>query len=284
MSSDIILIIVAIIAFVIAWKVLKPYFIKYDTTILFIGGLGSGKTLNSVNEAITLLKKVRMSWYLGKLKNDFLNLFRKKAKKVKYNVKKPCLYSNIPIVVKKPLFSKKIEYSVQLTKEHLTLKDRIIEHSVVLIDEMPLLVNQFNWNQEEVKNNLNEFIALFRHYVGGFLILNGQAESEIVKQVRVKLNVYYWCFNFRKFLCFYKVSLMQNRVSEETITLSSEFTEENTKNKYGILTKKYNSRCYAKRYLKVPYTDPNNWNSKDLTTNRIISFNKEVSILNEQDK
>lgn len=272
-----VLIIVAVIA--LGYWILKPYVIKYDTTLLFVGGLGSGKTLNSVKTAITLYKKNVLLWKWSRFKNKIKNLFRSKNKKIIFDIKKPKLYSNIPIKLSGPL-SKKEKYSEVLTKEHLTLKSRLVEYSVVLIDEAPLLVNQFNYNIDVVKNNLNEFIALFRHYVGGYLILNGQAESEIVKQIRVKLNVYYWCFDFRRFWKFYSCSVLQNRVSEQTITLSNEFLEENVKRKYGILTKRYNSRCYKHRYEVVPFKKSYTFNREDLTTNTIISFNKEVSTLN----
>ena len=280
-DTGILILILALVgvAFILYWW-LKPYFIKYDTTLLFVGGLGSGKTLNSVKTALTLYKKNVGFWKWCRFKNKFVNLFRKKDKKIEFTMKKPKLYSNIPIKLSGPL-SKKDKYSEVLTKEHLTLKSRLVEYSVVLIDETPLLVNQFNYNLEVVKNNLNEFIALFRHYVGGYLILNGQAESEIVKQIRVKLNVYYWCFDFRKFWKFYRCRVLQNRVSEETITLNNEFIEENTKKKYGILTKRYNSRCYRHRYDVVPFKKSYCFARKDLTTDTIISFNKEVSTLNQ---
>lgn len=267
------------IGFILFWW-LKPYFIKYDTTLLFVGGLGSGKTLNSVKTALTLYRKNVAFWKWCRFKNKFFNLFRKKDKKIEFTMKKPKLYSNIPIKLSGPL-SKKERYSEVLTREHLTLKSRLIEYSVVLIDETPLLVNQFNYNLDIVKNNLNEFIALFRHYVGGYLILNGQAESEIVKQIRVKLNVYYWCFDFRRWWKFYSCRVLQNRVSENSVSLTSEFVEENTKKKYGILTKRYNSRCYRHRYEVVPFKKSFTFTREDLTTDTIISFNKEVSTLNE---
>lgn len=145
----------------------KPYFEKHDTTLLFIGGLGSGKTLNSVNKALFLYRKTVYWWKIQKLKVRVKNLFRSKKNKMQFNIKKPLLYSNIPILIKSSLNPAKRVYSTVLTKEHLTLKSRLREFSIVLIDEAPLLVNQFNWSNEEVKNNLNEFIAMFRHYVGG---------------------------------------------------------------------------------------------------------------------
>ena len=272
---DILLIIICIVALYFIYKFAKPYFIRYDTTILYCGGLGSGKTLNSVKQALTLYKKQLMKYNFKNYFNKFKNLFRKKDKRVEFTEKVPLLYSNIPIKISNK------KQSVQLTKNHLILKTRINEGSVVFIDELPTLVNQFNWNLKEVKYNLNEFITFFRHYIGGYLVVNGQAESEIVKQVRVKLNSYYWCFDFKKFLCFYRVKVLHSLVSEYDISVSTDFIDEHCKKFYGILTKKYNSRAWRHRYDKLNYYDNKEFNSCDLTTNRILRFEDYKSNLDD---
>lgn len=251
-----------ILAFLL-YKLLKPFFIHYDTSILFTGGIGSGKSLNSVKLALKLLKKQRFKVNFKNLLKKLINLFIrfinlfKKSKKLTYKsliIYKPSLYSNMPILVDK---NKHIFCKV-LTKDILTLKDRIEENSVVLIDECSALVNQYNWNNAEVRYHLNEFIQFFRHYVGGYLILNAQAESEVVKQVRSKMNSYYWCFDFQKFLFFfYRVRMLHIQISENETSLSSEFVEDNTKRTYGILPRgRYNSRYLKNRYLNVPYQLP----------------------------
>ena len=254
------------------YKFFKPYFLKYDTTILFTGGLGSGKSLNSVKYSLTLLKKSRLKVAFKNFKIWFRNL-NKKKEKMSY-IDKPMLFSNIPIRIKNG------DYSMPLTKAILTLKVRIPEYSVVFIDEMPQLVNQFNWNVKEVKGQLNEFITYFRHYIGGYLIVNGQAESEIVKQVRAKLNSYFWCFDFQKFLFFfYRVRILHSQCTENEISINSDFIEDKTKWTYGILPfKRYNSRAYKKRYLNIKDTDYLKIypcaDMKDLTTNKVITFNQ----------
>ena len=51
-----IIILVAIaIAGGILFFIIKPYTIKYDTTLAFTGGLGSGKTLNATKTAYTYI-------------------------------------------------------------------------------------------------------------------------------------------------------------------------------------------------------------------------------------
>lgn len=294
-NKELILIIALIIIIVIIFKILKPYFIKYDTTILFCGGLGSGKTLNSVKVAITMYKKNLLKWkikkYYIKATNKLkqlnyctkLKIFKIKDPKkpqLKCIPEEPLFYSTIPIQINKK------RQSIKLTREHLILEKRINQKSIVLIDELPNIVNQFNWSLEIVQNNLNEFITYFRHYIDGYLIVNGQAVSEIVKQVRVKLNSYYWCYNFQKFIFFfYRVRILNNQISENQVSLSSEFIEDNTKWTYGILPrKKYNSRAYKHRYDKLLNSTNEEYTSPDLTTNKIIRFDNRVSKLDDDYK
>lgn len=274
---DILLIIICVVVLFFVYKFLKPYFIRYDTTILYCGGLGSGKTLNSVKQALTLYRKQLMKYRFKKYIFKFKNLFRKKENKQVFTLKEPLLYSNIPIKI-----SSKLQ-STKLLKEHLILKTRLNEGSVVFIDELPTLVNQFNWNIKEVKYNLNEFITFFRHYVGGYLVVNGQAESEIVKQVRVKLNSYYRCFDFKKFLCFYRVKVLHSLVSEYDVSVSTDFIDEHCKKVYGILTKKYNSRAWRHRYEKLQTYSNDKFNSSDLTTNKILRFENYESDLDDEE-
>lgn len=267
MELLIFIILVAVIFYAL-YRILKPYFLRYDTTILFTGGLGSGKSLNSVKLGVTLYRKTLMKWKIKKI-------LKKVFKKIQLG-EKPLLFSNIPIVVGKK--RGKPVYCSVLTKEILTLKVRIPEYSVVVIDEMPLLVNQFNWNEKEVKYNLCEFIALFRHYVGGYLVCNGQAESEIVKQVRAKLNSGFWCFDFQKFLfIFYRYKVIHYMISENNTVNTTDFIEDKTKYTYGILPRGlYSSRAYRYRYLNLDL--PSKFLTFDkLTTNVIVRFDNYVS-------
>lgn len=259
-NTEFIILIVFIVIAILLYKFLKPYFIKYDTTLLFTGGLGSGKTLNSVKHALICLRKMRFKvWFNNKLAKIF------KKRKI---LQKPLLYSNIPIRISKK------EISQPLTYEILTLKYRVIEYSVVLFDETPQFINQFNYNIKDVQYNLNEFIAFFRHYVGGYLILNAQAESEICKQMRAKLNSFYWCFNFQKFLFFfYRVKVIHAQISENNISNSSTFLDDNIKYTYGILPrKKYNTRAYKYRYYKIDLAPKIELITTDLFINVVNRF------------
>ena len=62
------------------------------------------------------------------------------------------------------------------------------------------------WDEKLVQDNANEFITFFRHYIGGYLIINAQSEAEIEVHFRRKLNQAIWCYDFKKwfFGLFYK--------------------------------------------------------------------------------
>lgn len=304
-TLKIILILILIILIIILWKILKPYFIKHDTTILFTGGLGAGKTLEAVKTAQVLIRKQRFYKYYShnffhvKLKNYFakkINLHRldktkykthlttyKEAKKelkkmnvnsykyynehlcdyifkktpikMTYNRPKPMLYSNMPIHFKTHIFGGKKEWAEKLTPAHVMLLKKCTEYSVVLIDEFPQFINQFEWRQELVQQNVNEFITLFRHYVGGFAIFTAQSESDIVVQVRRKLNQAIWCFDFKKHLfgLFYTNRMCDIMLSDNVSTMSTTLIEENTKLHFGLFPKKgtYDTRCYSIRYNNI---------------------------------
>lgn len=265
---------------------LKPYFIKHDTTILFTGGLGSGKTLESVKRAIVLIRKNRFfKWKIGNFKISIKNaIIRsqnkarvrkykkliskgltpeeavKKAKPIRPQIKKiqkPLMYSNIPIQFKPHLFATKKEWSRKLTVDHILLLDNIREYSVVVIDEFPQFISQFDWDIELVQKNCNEFITFFRHYIGGHLIINAQSEDEIECHFRRKLNIGVWCFDFHiwpaPFLpLFYTNRMCDFMLSENVQTMSTTYIEENTKIHFGLFPRKaYDSRCYKPRYDKV---------------------------------
>lgn len=290
------LIILTLITAIIIYKIIKPYFIKYDSTIFITGGLGSGKTLTSVKIAIIQIRKALNNYYwknkLNKITNFIIELRNKNRKKrnkalleQREELKRPFIYSNVPIHYKRHIWSKKREWSVVLDEYHLTLLKEINENSIVLIDEFPQIVNQFNWNQKLIQRNLNEFITFFRQYFNGILIINAQATADIVAQVRRKGNQAIWCYNFKKHLfgLFYTIQSCDLYLNDEITSTSSTFIDDNTKKQYGFFPAKntYDTRAYSKRventYIKVK--KPSFWQS--LKTNEIVRIQDYPSPLDD---
>ena len=304
----IVLIIAAIIGIIIIYKILKPYFIKYDSTLCITGGLGSGKTITCVKTAVVLLRKNRFfKWKIYNGWHSKINWFKAKINKrhLKYNIKnnkkknfkekriyelkklreKPMLYSNIPIHFKKHILSSKREWNKTLTAANLLCLEEIREYSIVFIDELPQFINQFNWNQELIQKNVNEFITFFRHYIGGYLIVNAQAIDDVVVQIRRKLNQATWCFDFHKwcFGLFYTIRMCDLMLSDSVQTISTTYIEENTRIHFGLFPprKTYDSRCYSKRYenvyKKYQITEP----YRKLKTNKVLRLVKYTSPLDD---
>lgn len=308
-------ILAGIVLLIVLYFLLKPYVIKHDTTILFTGGLGSGKTLESVKQAIVLIRKNRLlKVELYNFNNKWINPLRKIRNKlrenkykrleekkgdlvaIKYKTRKPqlkyrkdrkqpILYSNIPIHFKKHIFGFEKEWSTKLTIEHILLLKEINEYSVVVIDEFPQFISQFDWDIDLVQKNANEFITFFRHYIGGYLIINAQSEDEIECHFRRKLNQGVFCTNFHAWpfsWCpiFYTNRMCDYIISENIQTMSTTYMEENTKIHFGLFPRNaYDSRCYRVRYdnihLKVLSTAK--WSK--LQTYEVLRLKKYISPL-----
>ena len=306
-----ILIIMGCIGLFILYKILKPYFIKHDSTMCFVGGLGSGKSWESVKLTKILIRKQRLKYYyFGNLKIKIVNRIKKiinffhlkynlknfkkpkfKAKKIytlkKLN-KKPLVYANIPMHFRTHLLGTKWEWATLLEAPHILCLEEIREYSVVLIDELPQFINQFNWNQELIQKNVNEFITFFRHYIGGYLITNAQAIDDVVVQIRRKLNQCTWCFDFHKWgwpiPLFYTIRMCDILLSDQVQTMSTTYIEDNTKLHFGLWTwrKNYDTRCYSERYKNILKKDENKPKWKLLKTNKVLRLVKYISPLDDK--
>lgn len=309
------LIIGIIIGGIILFFVLKPYFMKHDTTFTFVGGLGSGKTLEMSKTGVVLIRKQRLvKYYLYNFNNKWINGIRKLKNKLrtkklaklesqgKYDLameytkrkpllemrkdrKKPLVYSNYPIHFRTHLLGTKKEWSTQLQPEHLLLLKEINEYSVVLIDELPQFVSQFDWDIELVQTNMNEFITYFRHYIGGYLGITAQSVDEIECHIRRKLNQAIWCFDmhvlpFKWCPIFYYNRMCDYQLSDQVSTISTTYIEDNTKLHFGLMPRKlYDTRCYRPRYEKVntKVIETKKW--RQLTTKEVLRLREYVSPL-----
>lgn len=248
----IVLLILGIILFIL----LKPYFFKYDTVISFTGGLGSGKSFISSLTACQLLKKQRF-------RTRFYNFFHMRHKK-----QIPLLYSSIPLRISLK------EYSVPLTINHLLLQEKIVEGSVVFLDEIDLFANQFEFkNPNFLRNNdsegaFDEFVRLFRHYTkGGYLIVNTQCTENIVLTIRRRINRTYSLADFRLFPSgkffllplFYVVKVREISLTEELKSFADGDLLSNYRFRFGFcpLLRRYDTYCYSERYNSVPPSEEN---------------------------
>ena len=310
-TTFVVIIIFGLIGLIWLYKVLKPYFLKYDTTLCITGGLGSGKTLTAVKTSIVLIRRQRLvKYYIYNLFWKCFNWFRHQNnnRKYKYNLRnlkaiqegrkkakirkvlhpyrpKPMLYTNMPVHFKTHLFGRKKEWSIVLEAEQLVLLKNITEYSVVLIDELPQFVNQFNWNEEIIQKNVNEWITYFRHYIGGYFITTAQSVDDVVVQIRRKLNQAVWCYDFKKHLfgLFYTIRMCDIMLSDQVGTMSTTMLEENTKLHFGLFPPKntYATRCYKHRMDNVYIKKEEQKEFEDIYTNKVLRLMKYKSPLDD---
>jgi len=311
--AKIILIVLLVMLIIYILKKLKPYTIKHDTIVSFSGGNGSGKTLTGVKLANVLITKARVAWWFTYRKerkqNRKIKKYNKKAKEYNKQAKifnatctdkeskitykqykklieiplKPQIYSTIPIYFK-CFFWNKREYSCKFLLSHALCLQPIAQWSIIVLDELPQFVNQYNWELPEVQNEFAEFCTFFRHYYDGHVIITSQASAEIVAQIRRKMNIATWCFNFRKPIWplskwFYKMSCCDLMLNDSVSVTASTLVEENTKTFWGRFPRKgtYDSRCYSERIKNMLYDlDKNPIRYDSLKTNDIIRFDKDL--------
>jgi len=248
-------IIVILLALLILWLILRPYFIHYDNLVSFTGGLGSGKTFMSVQTALTLYRKQRLRIRLR-------NLFKRKKNREEL----PELYSNIPIKISRR------KMALRLTKEHLLLQQRIAQGSVVLLDEVDCFANQFSYNNPCIVDqtgkggddvgNFDEFCRFYRHYTkGGYLVFNTQATANENLTIRRRQNQINILFNFRKWgipfilpHILYTVRVRNVIISDDVKATEEGNTEDSMRLHIGFFPfyRHYDTYCYSGRYDGVP--------------------------------
>lgn len=245
----------------------RIYKISNNSVLAFTGGLGSGKTLTAVKVGIRKHQRQKLIWWL---KQHIKITQKQKLNALKSKDNPPLIYSNIPI---------KSKYYVPLTKDHLVLDRKIHEHSIVLIDEVGQFASQYDWENPLVKNELQEFIRFYRHYIDGTLIMTDQNSDNIVVAIRRRINVIYNLNDAVKLLPIPGFTLMRIQITPITVTeglMTVEKTDVGELQKhyvYWLLTKKwYESRMYKHRYDVVPYEQTQGRVPNSLFTNEFIDL------------
>ena len=222
----VIIIIMTLAVIVNLWNSKK---IPKDTVLAFTGGLGTGKTYIAVTQAEKEYRKRVLYWRLGFYdevvkKRPFL--LPNKKKKAEF----PSLYSNIPIRFKAGLFfpkqhkdeKGKHQWSRTLLYEHILLMERIEQRSVIMIDEVGQMADQYQYDNPFVMQNIQNFIRFYRHFVDGRMFVTDQSSSNIVVAVRRRLNVIYNLHEFRRvWFWFYRVKVSPVMISEDMLTIDA---------------------------------------------------------------
>lgn len=264
------------ISFLVYWVVILVSFFRArkDPNAVcygYTGGLGQGKSLKGVNAAIRALRLRRILWALGCLKSvEELDLLSGHSLI-------PQLYSNIPIYYKNSLIVRilalyhmidlpKYEFAKKLRYEHITRLARIVEYSVLFLDELGDFADQYSFDNPVIRQYFEKFIRHARHERDVIIIWTDQSSSNISKPIRLRTNTIYNLHDFRRFmLWFYKVSVDEVILTEDLVTTKNS-NEVDEQYFIGYLPfkyfkfldisrlftyKKYDSRCFSIMYNEV---------------------------------
>lgn len=234
------LVFLVVLVLVVIWLV-KPYIQRYDNVILYTGTLGSGKTFCAVKTAKKLLKKNRIKVF-------FYNLFHTEK------LPRPMLYSNIPIRVTRS------EYSLELKAEHFTMTEAVIPRSVILCDEISLMLSQQDFKTVNDKA-LVEFVSLYRQYTkNGYIVLTTQNVKKVNHNLRRIIDTAYHLQDFRFHLplpflrFFYSVGVRHIDITEDTVNVNASHSEDSNSRIIGFVgMRSYDTHAYYPRYKGVPF-------------------------------
>lgn len=158
--------------------------------IVFVDGtLGTGKSFFSVNVAVRLYKKAVLRWKFQRL---FLKVVSPLARFKRFaslngaadRLEEPLLFSNIPL--------RRVKFA-PLTLDILLRKKRIPYKSVILIDEMSMVADQFDYKDRDVSDALRDFFKLYRHEThGGYIVINSQSTSDLHYSIKSVLSDYFY--------------------------------------------------------------------------------------------
>lgn len=213
------IIVLVILIIYIVYKFFAPYFVRIDNAFYVSGSMGTGKDVLSHGYALKRYKVALRSYKLKKFFNDLFNRFRKVGKKKVFTVEKPEFYSTVPVLISYGFGKKKI-ISKPVTLDIVLLRKRIPHKSVVYISDINRMINQWSYKNDNVIDNIAEFISMFRQYTkGGYFIANSQGSFQVAKEIRGVFGKIRNNLNFKRFLFFYRIEGRTITVSEDVLNV-----------------------------------------------------------------
>lgn len=251
-------------------------------SIMFVdGGLGTGKSFLSVALAVRLYKKQLRIYKIKRWLFSYLGMFSKKFQRAYETLEEPLLYSNIRL--------RNVNF-VKLTKELLYRQTRFAYKSVVLIDEMSLMADQFCYKDREMSERLSLFFKLFRHETrGGYCVINSQSTSDLHYSLKYVLSDYLYIHHMKKYPFFAALKVQEMAYTGDSngqtiVNVRNEDIEVTLKTMLVLKKyyKYYDSYCYSVftdscRVWSMVEFNPKGANIKD---RHLISF-KQYMFLQE---
>lgn len=190
MAIIFILAIITAVFVIIQYK--NAYPLPKTSVVAFTGTMGSGKTFSATKCLVREYKKRMLVW---RVRNATWFLTGRRGE----SPTRPTVYSNIPLVVKPG--RKKPVHALPLTRELMTCEDKFPENALVLIDEISILADQYDFDDPLVCERVGKLFKFYRHWTGGKIFVTEQALSCITKPLRDKMGFCYQCEGLERWLC-----------------------------------------------------------------------------------
>lgn len=229
---------------------------------LITGAVKSGKSALSLDLAYKTYRLHLLRFYIHYFLTLPFSLFG-----LSLDYEKPLFYSNIPV---------KFRY-VELERALLLREKRFNYKSVVFIDEMSLIADNFDFKDDNVNKKLKKFFKLFGHETrGGKLFVNTQNLEDNHFIVKRCMNQYLYIHHKIRlpFISILKVRELSNEPNMSNVNLTDIESELKTYILFNRIFKKYDCYCYsiltdnleAITHSKI---------AKTLKSLNILSFNSE---------
>ncbi|MBQ8175278.1 MAG: hypothetical protein IJ009_07760 [Clostridia bacterium] len=248
----------------------KFYSFQVGTLNGFVGGNGTGKTFCATWLAVKTFRRRWRATLFANMRRTVANWFRtKKRKKPLHEM--PILVSNIPMRI--PWHGK----SYKLLPEHLLLKERLPQRSVILIDEHGQWCSQFGYNNPNAINNgaYDEFLRLCRHYGDFAVFVCEQCSENIIFSCRRRLQSLnnMMGISFFSILPIFVARVRTVSVSEEIKTVETGMDGASSRLVIGLVPFRplYDSRSFSGRYDTVPAFRWRRYKSDTMKTNTVIT-------------
>lgn len=232
---------------------------KIKNIVFVDGSLGTGKTYYSVNVAIRLYRKAVRHWKIRKIVYKVIRpLTRFKRfqplKMAEKGNEEPMLYSNIPL--------KRVKHC-PLTLDILTRKARIPYKSVVLLDEVSMVADQFDYKDREISEALRDFFKLYRHETkGGYIVINSQSTADLHYSIKSVLSDYFYIHHrvklpFFSILWCQEMAYSSDKDAQNVVNASNSDIEQNLRMVFvpNTFMKYYDTYCYSVLTDSLPVFD-----------------------------
>lgn len=228
------------IALLFGWLYFRFFKIPKIKNVVFVdGSLGSGKTFYCVYLAIKLWKR-QMRLYRFRVLLSKIPYFAEKWGKIE----KPVLISNIPL--------RGVDFQ-PLTLDILLRKKRVPYRSVILMDEISLIADQFDYKDRQISDALRDFFKLWRHESrGGYLVINSQSISDLHYSLKAVISDYLYIHhksNWPVFACLQvqEMAYCNDQNGQSIVNVHSGDVEDNLKMMLvpKRVYRKYDTYCFS---------------------------------------